>query len=121
FIVQTAPDTFENNIQPWFIMPASVQELAHKPWTFFSYMFTHTRLIMAITNMIWLWVFGSIFQDTAGNKKLIPLYIYGGITGACLFIASYYLIPPLKPFINTSSLEGASAATMAVAVATTTL
>lgn len=121
FIVQASPDAFENNIQPWFTMPASLKELAYKPWTFFSYMFTHTGLIMTITNMIWLWVFGSIFQDTAGNRKLIPLYIYGGITGACLFIASYYLIPPLKPFIDTSSLQGASAATMAVAVASTTL
>ncbi|MEO6454247.1 MAG: rhomboid family intramembrane serine protease [Ginsengibacter sp.] len=121
FITQTTPGVFESDIEPWFNLPASLASLAHKPWTFFSYMVTHTNLIVAITNMIWLWVFGSIFQDMTGNKKLIPLYIYGGVTGACLFIASYYLIPPLKPYINGASLIGANTAVMAIAVATTTL
>ena len=121
FILQSAPGAFESNIVYWFTMPASLSQLSHKPWTFFSYMFTHTGLIVAIINMLWLWVFGSIFQDVAGNKKLIPVYIYGGVAGACFFIASYYLIPPLNPLITTSSLLGASAATMAVAVAATTL
>ncbi len=120
-VVQSSPGIFENTIEPWFIMTANIHGLAQKPWTFFSYMFTHTSLILALTNMLWLWVFGSIFQDITGNKKLIPLYIYGGIAGALLFIASYYLIPSIKPLITSSALQGASAATMAVAVATTTL
>jgi hypothetical protein len=84
-------------------------------------MFTHTDFIFAITNMLWLWVFGSIFQEMTGNRKLIPVYIYGGIAGACFFIASSYLIPSVKPLINVSSLQGSNVAIMAVAVATTTL
>jgi len=120
YIIQS-PEGFEQNIQPWFTLPASLTSLAHKPWTFFSYMITHANLIIALTNMLWLWVFGSIFQDMAGNKKIIPVYIYGGLVGACLFIASYYLIPPLKPQADNASLLGANAAIMAIAVATTTL
>ncbi len=57
FITQSPPGEFENNIQSWFILPASLASLAHKPWTFFSYMFTHTNLIVALTNMLWLWAF----------------------------------------------------------------
>src|SRR6185436_864543 len=53
FITQSAPGEFENNIQPWFSLPAGLSSLAHKPWTFFSYMFTHTNLIVALTNMLW--------------------------------------------------------------------
>jgi membrane associated rhomboid family serine protease len=120
-IIQSPTDVFESNIVPWFKLPASLSSLAQRPWTFLSYMFTHTDFIFAITNMLWLWVFGSIFQEMTGNKKLIPVYVYGGIAGACFFIASCYLIPSVKPAINISSLQGSNAAIMAVAVATTTL
>jgi hypothetical protein len=74
-----------------------------------------------LSNMLWLWAFGFILQELTGNKKLIPIYIYGGLAGALAFIMANYLIPPLYPFIGSASLMGANAATMAVAVATTTL
>lgn len=120
-IIQSPPGTFQNSIEPWFTLPAGLTALAHRPWTFLSYMFTHTNFIFAITNMLWLWVFGSIFQEMTGNRKLIPVYIYGGIAGACFFIASSYLIPSVRPLINISSLQGSNVAIMAVAIATTTL
>ncbi len=71
--------------------------------------------------MLWLWAFGSILQDMAGNKKLIPIYLYGGVAGAIVFIASNYAIPSLRPLIGSSFLDGSNAAIMAVAIATTAL
>ena len=121
YLIIQSPNAYENDIVPWFTLPASLSKLAHRPWTFLSHMFTHTKFIFALTNMLWLWVFGSIFQEITGNKKLIPVYIYGGIAGACVFIASCYLIPSARAVINTASFEGSNAAIMAVAVATTTL
>jgi len=121
YIMQLAPGAFESNILPWFTLPAQLSTLAYRPWTIFSFMFTHNGLILVLTNMIWLWVFGSILQSIAGNRKLIPVYIYGGLIGAIVFIAANYLIPSLKPFIGVSSMEGANASIMAVAVATTAL
>ncbi|MEJ7672816.1 MAG: rhomboid family intramembrane serine protease [Chitinophagaceae bacterium] len=106
---------------PCFYCLLSFTALVQKPWTLFSYMFTHTGVISVITNMLWLWAFGSILQSIAGNRKLIPIYLYGGIAGAVAFVAANYLIPSLKPGINFSFLHGANAATMAIAVATTAL
>ena len=79
---------------------------------------TYRIILIAFTNMLWLWAFGSILQDMAGNKKIIPIYLYGGLAGAVVFIATSYAIPQLilYPFF-----EGASASVMAVAIATTTL
>ena len=119
--VQGTPGDYKNNIANWFIMPANGGALLYRPWTIISYMFSHTGLVMVITNMLWLWVFGSIFQLIAGNKKLIPLYIFGGIAGAVGFVLANYLIPQLRPGIPFAELEGANAAIMAVAVATTAL
>ena len=121
YIIQSTPGSFESNILPLFIMPAKLSALAQKPWTVFTYMFTHIGVINVITNMLWLWAFGSILQSIAGNRKLIPVYIYGGIAGAVAFVAANYLLPSLNSAINFSLLQGANAATMAIAVATTAL
>lgn len=119
-LIESTPGGFENTMLPWFLMPGQLSALAGRPWTFFSYMFTHTGLILAISNMLWLWLFGSIFQDIAGNKRLIPVYIYGGLAGACLFLA-WNLIPSFKPVPAGFALQGANASIMAIAVAITTL
>ncbi|MGI8583336.1 MAG: rhomboid family intramembrane serine protease [Chitinophagaceae bacterium] len=121
YILQSAPGSFESNILPLFTMPAKLSALAQKPWTVITYMFTHFGVLIILTNMLWLWAFGSILQVVTGNRKIIPIYIYGGIAGAIAFVAAIYLLPPLKPAINLSFLHGANAATMAIAVATTTL
>jgi hypothetical protein len=68
--------------------------------------------------MLWLWAFGSILQSIAGNKKLIPIYIYGGLVGALFFILANTFIPALRVQAPVSGLLGANAAVIAVAVAT---
>jgi membrane associated rhomboid family serine protease len=120
-LVDSSDAAFESQILPWFILPAKLGTLARDPWTILSYMFVHTGIISTFTNMLWLWAFGSILQDLSGNKKLIPIYLYGGVAGAIVFIATNYAIPQLKPFIGTTSLNGANASIMAVAIATTAL
>ena len=120
-IMETPGAVFSSEILPWFILPAKLATLARAPWTILSYMFVHADIIATFTNMLWLWAFGSILQDMSGNKKLIPIYLYGGFVGGVIFIASNYAIPQLRPFINSYSLSGANASIMAVAVATTTL
>ena len=120
-LVDSSSTVFSTHILPWFILPANLSNLARAPWTFLSYMFVHTHIIAAFTNMLWLWAFGSILQDMAGNKKIIPIYLYGGIAGAIVYIAANYAIPQLRPFITSSYLEGANASIMAVAIATTAL
>jgi membrane associated rhomboid family serine protease len=121
YIIQSPVGTFESNMLTWFMMPAKFSSLAQKPWTIFTYMFTHTGFIVIITNMLWLWAFGAILQSIAGNRKLIPLYIYGGLAGAVAFISANYLMPSLRPAVDHSFIYGSNAATMAIAVATTAL
>jgi membrane associated rhomboid family serine protease len=120
-VVESSAAAFASEILPWFVLPAKLSTLAKAPWTILTYMFVHTGIISTFTNMLWLWAFGSILQDMAGNKKLIPIYLYGGVAGAFIFIISNYSIPHLRPFIDIYSLSGASASIMAVAVATTAM
>lgn len=121
YMIQSPVNTFGTDILPWFLMPAKLSSLAKVPWTFFLGMFFHTGIIVTFTNMLWLWAFGSIFQDIAGNNKVFPVYIYGGLAGAIVFIGTNYAIPQLRGSIDSAYLYGANASIMAIAVATTAL
>lgn len=113
--------SYYEGILVWFRMPASLGLLAGKPWTLFTYMFVHDSVWNMIGNMIWLWVFGFILQDLTGNKTIIPLFIYSGLAGALLYLISMNVFPGLRSFTNSEILEGASAAVMGIAIATTIL
>jgi membrane associated rhomboid family serine protease len=117
------PDYFYIHVVQWFELPAGLTKLSERPWTLLSYMFTDTgsSFIRIISNMIWLWAFGSLLQQMAGNDKIVPVYIYGGLLGGIFFIAAHYFIPSLSSVRETAALLGANAGVMAVAVATTTL
>lgn len=110
---------FFDNVLGYIALPASLDKLSARPWTVLTYMFTDQHLFRFIANMFWFWGFGYIFQDLAGNRKLIPIYIYGGLAGALLFLLSYNIMPNLHGKIPFAMLAGANPAVIAVAVATT--
>lgn len=121
YMNQSSNSAFQYEILRWFILPAKLSTLAKMPWTAGSYMFVHAGIIYTFINMLWLWVFGSILQNISGNRKIIPIYLYGGIAGAVVFIAANYAIAPLRSEIEYSAMLGGNASIMAVAVAATAL
>jgi membrane associated rhomboid family serine protease len=121
YLTQSTTTAFHYEILRWFIVPAKLSSLAVLPWTIFTYMFVHVGVIYTVITLVWLWVFGSILQDLSGNSKIIPLYIYGGIAGAVVFVAANYFIPSLRDQVEYSFMLGGNAGIMAIAVATTTL
>lgn len=112
---------FENNILKWFTLPADVSQLAARPWTLITHMFTHIGVWHLIGNMLWLWCFGYILQDLTGNRKIFPIFLYGGFAGAAAIMLSYNFFPALQPYVAVQQALGASAGVMAVAAAVTTL
>ncbi|HWK06289.1 MAG TPA: rhomboid family intramembrane serine protease [Puia sp.] len=114
-------DAFYSNIFNWFVLPASLDKLSTRPWTILTYMFSDQHVFRFIANMFWLWGFGYVLQDLTGNRKLVPIYIYGGVAGALFFMLVYAFLPGLQGRLPTAFLAGANPAIVAVAVATTTV
>jgi membrane associated rhomboid family serine protease len=112
---------FYSQVVNWFSLPAGITKLSSRPWTVLTYMFSDVVLFRAISNMLWLWAFGGILQNLTGNRKLIPVYLYGGLMGAVFFIVATYLIPTNRAFVDSANLLGANAPVMAVAVAATVI
>lgn len=113
---------FEAQVMSYISVPAQPPVFATRPWTLLIYMFSHYKILDLVSSMLWLWGFGYIFQDLAGNRKLIPVYLYGGLAGAVVFLLTANLIPSLRENVNSIyPLLGAGPALMALAVATTAL
>ncbi|HVM87536.1 MAG TPA: rhomboid family intramembrane serine protease [Puia sp.] len=112
---------YNKNVFYWFVLPADLEKLSTRPWVVLTFMFSDDSVFRFVANMLWLWGFGYVLQDLAGNRKLIPVYFYGGLAGAVFFILSYYVFPKLQSQIPLVYLVGASPAVIAIAVATTTV
>lgn len=120
--MQNSKTAFAQDVLPWFQMPASFSVLLSRPWTVLTGMFTHIYVwAEMVPNMLWLWTFGYIFQQLSGNKRLMPVYIYGGLAGAIVFIIAANLLPSSSAFIGNAWLWGASSSNMALAIAATML
>ncbi len=114
---QDASVFFNDRVLYWFSLSPEFKTLLTKPWSLVIYVFTNVSIIGFISNMLWLWAFGYILQDLVGNKKLIPVYVYGGFFGGIVFMFTSLFTQTPTSFL----FEGSNTAIVAVAVATTTL
>lgn len=102
----------------WLALPSSFIHFLARPWTIFSYMFLHYDLWHLLINLLWLYSFGRIFLEYHPPRKLLCLYIFGGIAGGLFFMVAYNLFPYFQKAIDFSQLMGASASVIAIVIAT---
>jgi membrane associated rhomboid family serine protease len=100
-----------------FSVPASLHTLLLRPWTLITYMFTHKDIWHILFNMLWLYSFGRIFLEYLDGRKLVAVYLLGGISGAAVYILSFNIFPVFSGFIADSVAIGASASVMAIVIA----
>jgi len=67
--------------------------------------------------MLWLYWFGRIFLEYLDERKLVAVYLLGGICGALVYILSFNIFPAFKGVLADSAAIGASASVMAIVVA----
>jgi membrane associated rhomboid family serine protease len=109
-----------NEVYEYLGVPSNVSMILPRLWTFITYMFTHWDIGHIVYNMIALYVFGRILFEFAGGKKLLSIYLLGGIAGAVLFIIGMNVLPLLRSLPHTPII-GASGSVLAVLVAAATL
>lgn len=100
------------------VLHSNLEVLLTKPWGLFSYMFAHINIFHIFFNMLNLYWFGNLFRDFLGNKRILPLYLLGGLMGGVLYVLSFNLLYPAE--VDTTML-GASASVMCLLVGCATL
>jgi membrane associated rhomboid family serine protease len=100
-----------------FSVPASIHELILRPWTLITYMFTHKDILHILFNMLWLYWFGTIFLEYLDQRKLVAVYLLGGLSGSVVYILSFNIFPAFTGVLSDSVAIGASASVMAIVIA----
>jgi membrane associated rhomboid family serine protease len=100
-----------------FSVPASLNDLLLRPWTLITYMFTHKDIWHILFNMLWLYSFGRIFLEYLDGRKLVAVYLLGGLSGAFVYILSFNVFPVFTGVVADSVAIGASASVMAIVIA----
>jgi membrane associated rhomboid family serine protease len=107
---------FQQNVLTYFMLPANLSTLLHRPWTLLTYMFLHFDFIHILSNLLWLFWFGRIFLHYLTEKQLLTTYLMGGLAGAFLFILSYNIFPGLVHEAPIAQALGASASITAIVI-----
>ena len=101
----------------WLSLSSNPENLLWKPWSLITYAFLHNGILHLLFNMMVLYFSGRLFLTFFTQKQLFGLYILSAIFAGLMFILSYNTIP-LFTGLGSSKMVGASAAIMAILVAT---
>lgn len=101
----------------WLGISSNLHVLIHRPWTVITYMFLHFDFLHILFNMIVLYVGGRLFSDFIGASRLVPTYIFGGISGAVFYVVAFNIFPVFIDVKAFSLAIGASASVLAIFVA----
>ena len=99
--------------------PSSPIAFLHRPWSIFTYQFVHEGFFHVFFNMMMLWVAGRILREFLGDKKLLNVYLLGGVAGAVVFMIAMNVFPLFRAY--NPYIIGASASAIAVLAAAATL
>ena len=117
--------TKQNHLNDFVInylaVPTYLPKLLYRFWTPFTYMFLHAGFFHILFNMLWLFWMGKIFEDFLNSKKLVFVYIAGGLAGAAFYILCYNIFPAYADTRTLSAAVGASASVTAILIACATL
>lgn len=98
----------------WLALPADFESLGRRPWTLFTYMFLHFDFLHILFNLLWLFWMGQIFLTYFQPRKLVTIYILGGIVGGLVYVAGFNSFPVFAEVVADSKLLGASASIIAI-------
>jgi membrane associated rhomboid family serine protease len=107
-------------IGQYLALPSSLEALATKPWTIFTYMFLQEDFMHILFNLIMLYFGGLLFVEYLGEKRLLWTYLVGGISGALFFLSAFNIFPVFEPIKGSSVALGASASVLAIIIAVAT-
>lgn len=101
-----------NNI---FVLHTDLLGFLFRPWGIVVSVFTHFDTIHLLSNMLFLYFFGRMFERLFDSRRLLYVFVLGGIFGGLFEIVS-----GIFPMISAHYVIGASGGVMAILAAVAT-
>jgi len=98
-----------------FALPVFRLSILLQPWTLLTSLFAHFGFLHLFGNLLFLYFAGATYERFFGAKRLLHLYIIGGLAGNLTEILAQQLFPALQG--SNFSVVGASGAIMAIFMA----
>lgn len=98
-----------------FGLQANFVGLIFYPWGLFTSIFAHFNVIHLLMNLLLLYFVGKILEQFFGPKRLLTIYLLGGIAGGILEIFAHEIFPLLAN--QQVVVVGASGSIMAIFMA----
>lgn len=91
-IVTITNTNYEIYMVPNISLPR-VANFSHKWWTVLVYGIFHApnTFMNMLSNMLWLYCFGSVVQMLVGKKHIVPLFVYSVIAGGLFYMVGQLL------------------------------
>ncbi|MEP2937190.1 MAG: rhomboid family intramembrane serine protease [Gilvibacter sp.] len=106
----------EATAKSWFVLPTDFSTFILQPWSIVTYIFLHSGFWHIFWNMLILYYFGNYVENLFRGKRLLTIFLLGGIAGGLLYMLAYNLFPAFTNEGINGKLQGASAAVYAVMV-----
>jgi len=108
FTMGKAAGMYETMLQ-YLWLHADLSTLAWRFWGMVTHGFLHDSFWHLVHNLIGLYFFGTIVSDLIGDRRILPLYLWGVLVGAVTFVIT------AQVFLGVGAYAlGASAAVMAL-------
>lgn len=108
-IASSSPQDIEAMMWPYVAL-GSVEGWLQKPWTLLSHSLVEARIMTMVTNLLWIYFFGSVLQTLIGYKEVFPLFIFSTVGTGIVFIISSIWLPISSDFL----LQGGSLGIIAI-------
>ncbi|MFT7156538.1 MAG: membrane associated rhomboid family serine protease [Parvicella sp.] len=108
-----------NQVTQFLYLNTAWDQFFLRPWTWFTSIFLHYNFGHLFSNMLLLFMIGGILEHFLGAKKVLSIYVLGGLAGGFLQVVAKHTFPLFSGKMDYSIL-GASGAIIAIAVAAAT-
>ncbi len=99
-------------------LPANPKTFLFHPWTLFLNFFTEgrgeTAILHTLFNLFTFYWFGQVATEYMGNRRMVALYVYGGIATGLVYLLLMNTVPDLVTVSSSSSLFGMTGCIFAV-------
>ena len=108
-VLSDEPKTVFRNIVLPQVALQSWDVFIQRPWILVTYLLSHVSFWNLLSNLMWMYCFGSVIQNLVGYKEIIPLYMISALLSAGVYLGISAFWPAAHGVMYIGALPGVMA------------